>query len=146
MELDDRVRLEIYERFVEAGRPPTVADVAGAVDVSEQEAEEAFRRLEAGRVIVLAPGTLRVWMAGPLSAVPTDFRVRTRRGDFCGNCAWDGLGVVAMLGGDGTVTTSCPDCAERISLVVRNGVLEPATGVVHFAVPAARWWQNIAYT
>jgi Alkylmercury lyase len=144
--LDDRVRLEIYERFVETGSPPTVAETAAALHEGEHEVVAAFRRLEQARVIVLAPGTTNVWMANPLSAAPTPFRVETKRGSYWGNCAWDGLGVIAMLGGDGRLETPCPDCGKPISLRVRDGELEPADGIAHFAVPAARWWDNIAFT
>ncbi len=144
--LDNRVRLEIYRRFVDNGRPPTVGETAAALREAEHEVEAAYRRLERTRVIVLAPGTTNVWMANPLSAIPTPFRAETERGSYWGNCVWDGLGVIAMLGGDGTLSTSCPDCGDRMSLRVRNGRLARAHGVAHFAVPVARWWDNIAYT
>jgi hypothetical protein len=146
MDLDTRVRVAIYERFVEGGAPPTAADVAAELDASEADVEASFRRLEEQRVVVLAPGTANIWMANPLSAVPTDFRVRTPRGEFFGNCIWDGLGVVAMLGGDGTVATHCADCREPMTLEVQAGELVDAAGVAHFAVPAARWWENIGFT
>jgi Alkylmercury lyase len=108
--------------------------------------EAAFRRLAEGRVIVLMPGTTEIWMAHPLSAVPTSFRVKTARGEFWGNCIWDGLGVIAMLGGAGTVETRCPDCEEPMELRVEGGTLVDGAGVAHFAVPAARWWDNIGFT
>jgi hypothetical protein len=146
-DLDNRVRLHIYERFVADGRPPTALETAVALGIAAEEAEEAYRRLEQGRVIVLAPGTTNVWMANPLSAVPTRFRVVTDDGrSWWGNCVWDGLGVLAMVGSDGTVETSCPDCGERIELRVANDRLEPVDAVINFAVPAARWWENIAFT
>jgi len=97
-------------------------------------------------VIVLAPGTTNVWMAHPLSAVPTPFAVETERGSFYGNCIWDGLGAVAMLGRSGRVETSCPDCREPLVFTVRDGELEPVDAVVHYAVPAARWWENIGFS
>ncbi len=146
MELDARVRLAIYERFVECCAPPSASEVAAALGVAQGAVEEAFRRLETDRVIVLAPGTLNVWMANPLSAVPTDFRVRVARGVYWGNCIWDGLGVVAMLGGDGVVTTHCADCREPMELRVERGELLDAGGLAHFAVPARRWWENIGFT
>jgi hypothetical protein len=146
MDLDTRVRVTIYDWFVGDGRPPSVAECADALRVATEEVEAAYRRLEAARVIVLAPGTLNVWMANPLSAVPTDFRVRTERGEFWGNCIWDGLGVVAMLGGDGTVETHCADCREPMTLRVESGQLREGEGVAHFAVPAARWWENVGFT
>ncbi|HEX2110968.1 MAG TPA: organomercurial lyase [Gaiellaceae bacterium] len=145
-ELDNRVRLHIYERFVADGRPPTVAETAAALAIGDEEAAEAYRRLERARVIVLAPGTLDVWMANPLSAVPTPFRATTERGSFWGNCVWDGLGVIAMLGGRGALATACSDCGDPMTLAVEERTLAPADGVVHFAVPARRWWENIAFT
>ena len=146
VELDTRVRVHVYESFVARGRPPTTAETAETLGVGEDEAADAYRRLEETRVVVLAPGTLDIWMANPLSAVPTPFRVETERGSFWGNCAWDGLGVIAMLGGDGRLVTSCPDCSEPLEFLVRGRALDPTDAVVHFAVPARRWWANIAFT
>ncbi len=145
VDLDTRVRLHLYESFAETGRPPTVAETAAALEIAEPDAADAYLRLQESRVIVLAPGTLNVWMANPLSAIPTPFRVETPRGSYWGNCVWDALGIPSMLGTEGTVATSCPDCGEPIELRVRDGDAE-GDAIVHFAVPAARWWENIAFT
>ncbi len=145
-ELDNLVRVAIYGRFVDEGDPPSAAEVAKALSVSEEDAQAAFRRLEEAHVIVLMPGTLEVWMANPLSAVPTAFRVETPRGFFWGNCIWDAFGTVAMLGGDGTVETRCADCDETMTLRVEEYGLFDADGLAHFAVPAKRWWENIGFT
>jgi hypothetical protein len=142
-----RVRLHLYDRFLADGRPPTAAETAEALGLPTEEAEAAYERLERAHVIALAPGTTDVWMANPLSAVPTPFRVITDDGrSWWGNCVWDAFGVLAMVGADGVVDTSCPDCGERLELRVRDGQLEPVEAVVHFAVPAARWWDNIGFT
>ena len=145
-DLDRDVRLHLYGEFVASGRPPTAAETASALGRTEEKIEDAYRRLEQAHVIVLAPGTLNVWMANPLSAVPTPFRVETARGSFWGNCVWDALGVVGMLGREGRVSTSCPDCGEAMTFAVENGELRTSDGVAHFAVPAARWWENIGFT
>jgi hypothetical protein len=144
--VDRDVRLFVYRRFLEDGRPPGMADVAAEFDLAPAEAEASFRRLEAGHVLVFAPGTLDVWMANPLSSVPTDFRVETPRGGFWGSCVWDAFGVVAMLDGDGTISTHCPCCARPMELRVSAGELQPTEGVAHFAVPARHWWDDIGYT
>ncbi|MEX0816179.1 MAG: organomercurial lyase [Gaiellales bacterium] len=144
---DTPVRLHLYNRFLADGRPPTALETAEALGVPTEEAEAAYQRLEQAHVIVLAPGTTDVWMANPLSAVPTPFRVVTGDGrSWWGNCVWDGLGVLAMVGADGVVSTSCPDCGEPLELRISGGELEPIDAVVHFAVPAARWWDNIGFT
>jgi Alkylmercury lyase len=85
-------------------------------------------------------------MAPPFSAVPTAFRVQTPRGAYWGNCIWDGLGIVSMLGGEGTVETRCADCDEPMTLRIEAGGLVDGDGLAHFAVPAARWWDDIGFT
>jgi hypothetical protein len=146
-ELDNRVRLHVYERFVADGRPPTAEETGKELDIRIDEAAAAYRHLEEARVLVLAPGTTNIWMANPLSAVPTRFRVVTDDGrSWWGNCAWDGLGVLAMVDADGFVESSCPDCGEKIEFRVTKGELEPLDAVVHFSVPARRWWENIGFT
>jgi Alkylmercury lyase len=129
------------------GRPPTAGETADAVGVSRDDAEDAYRRLERARVIVLAPGTMNIWMANPLSAVPTPYRVVADDGrSWWGTCVWDGLGVLAMVGADGVVETGCPDCGEAIELHVEDERLRAVESVIHFVVPAARWWDNIGFT
>jgi hypothetical protein len=144
--LDREVRLCVYRRFLADGRPPTHEQVAAELAVWTEEVEAAFRRLEAGHVLVFFPGTLDIWMANPLSAQATDFRVETSQGTHFGNCIWDAFGVVAMLGGSGRVRTHCACCAAPMELAVSGGELALAEGVAHFAVPARRWWDDIGYT
>lgn len=145
-ELDRDVRLCVYRRLLEDGLAPRHERVAEELRIDPDEAGAAFRRLAEGRVLVLEPGTLEVWMANPLSAVPTDFRVATPRGTHFANCIWDAFGVIAMLGGEGAVATHCPCCGEPMELRVEESELRPAEGLVHFAVPARRWWDDIGYT
>ena len=143
--IDTAVRLEVYRFFVDQGRPPIPAEVAHAVGMDQASVEESHRRLAEGHVLVLAPGTPYVWMANPLSAIPTPFPVEVGGRTWFGNCIWDALGVVAMLGGTGTVTTWCPDCEERLSVSVEDNRLSSGEGVEHFAVPAAHWWDDIGF-
>ncbi len=105
-ELDRRVRLHVYSRLLDTGGAPTAAETAEALSRPVADVERAYRRLSEGRALVLAPGTLNVWMANPLSAVPTPFRVRVGE---------------------------------------RDGSLLPAESVIHFAVPAAHWWDDIGF-
>jgi hypothetical protein len=147
-EIDRDVRLHVYSFFVERGHPPVAAETAAALGIEPAEAEAAYRRLADTHVLVLAPGTPYVWMANPLSAIPTPFRVEAPGRTWWGNCIWDALGVVSMFGGDGTVTTPCPDCADEIRVDVRDRALHDPDPdhVLHFSVPARRWWDDIGFT
>jgi alkylmercury lyase len=145
--VDDAVRLHILRELIASGTAPSVRDTAAALGLTDSDAAAAYERLAANRVIVLKPGTRDVLMAAPLSAVPTPHVVRMADGrSHYGNCVWDALGVIAMLGMDGDVETACADCDSPLELVVRGGSLEPSNAVVHFAVPAARWWEDIVFT
>ena len=144
--LDSAVRAEVYRFFIDQGRPPVPAEVADQLASDQPSVEDSLRRLAAAHALVLAPGTPYIWMAQPLSAIPTPFRVETGGRDFFANCIWDALGIVAMLGETGTVTTWCPDCHEQTSLTIADNRLASGDGVVHFAVPAAHWWDDIGFT
>ncbi len=145
-ELDNRVRVHVYRTFVAAGRPPTAPETAEALGLEPAEADAAYARLAEARVFILAPNSTAIWAANPLCATPSAFNVEAAGRSWYGICSWDALGIPALLGTDGRITTPCPDCGEPLQLVVRDGRLEPVEAVAHFAVPASRWWENIAYT
>lgn len=143
---DDAVRLFIYRFFIAHGRPPMPVETAMELGMSSADAAAAVKRLADAHVLVLAPGTPYIWMASPLCALPSPFAVRARDRDWYGVCIWDALGLIAMLGGDGTVTTRCPDCGDPLVIDVRDGEASgPEGAVVHFAVPARQWWDDIGF-
>ena len=142
-----RVRLAVLERTIASGQVPTAGEIASELDLPLAAAQEAFLKLGEGHVFVCEPGDpSRLRMANPFSAVPTPFRVSARGGSYHGNCVWDALGIVSLLGGEGTVETTCPDCSEPLRLRVSDGKLVEAAGVVHFGMPARHWWDDIVFT
>ena len=143
--LDIAVRTELYRWFVEHGHPPVAAELAATLGLAPGQVEAALERLAAARALVLAPGTPYVWMANPLSALPTPFRVAVGGKRFWGNCIWDALGIIAMLDGTGEVSTFCPDCGEPTSVQVRDRTVVDDGSIVHFAVPARDWWADIGF-
>lgn len=152
MDFDTKVRLAIMDSFLaEVG--PSVAVVARMVDAPTDDVAVAFDRLAGSRAIVLQPGTHDVLMSAPFAGVCTEFSVRVADHWYSANCIWDALGIPAMLAGAGRpanarIQTRCADCSAPLGLDVRDGELtaEPPDAVVHFAVPAARWWSNIVFT
>lgn len=144
-EFDNEVRVAVYRAFVDEGRAPVAAEIAGLLATAPIEIERSFRRLHDSHVLVLAPGTPYIWMANPLSALPTLYSATCDGRTFWGNCIWDCLGVVAMLGADGSVMCPCPDCGDEMRLEIRDGRLASSDHVVHFAVPAAHWWDDIGF-
>ncbi|HUF52777.1 MAG TPA: organomercurial lyase [Dehalococcoidia bacterium] len=145
-DFDTRVRLHVYYHLLGSGRAPSPAETASALGTPVQQVEAALGRLHDAHLLVLAPGTSDVWMANPLSAIPTAFEVDVGERTWYGNCIWDAMGVAAMLGVNATIRTPCPDCQERLLVRVESQSLVSADGVIHFAVPARQWWYDIGYT
>ncbi len=144
--LDGEVRRHLFRQAADTGRLPKPDEIAQALGRPQSEIEESLRRLAAGHALILAPGTPNVWAADPFCAVPSNFRVTALGRTYWGICIWDALGIPAALHADGTVTARCGDCDQEIVLEVKGDALARSEGVVHFGVPAARWWENIAFT
>ena len=148
-EFNSQVRLEIYRQFIDKGSCPSKKDVANALDASLEGVARAYSELADAHMLVLQPGSGEVLMANPLSATPTPFLVETHAGQmrsWYGNCIWDALGVISMLATDGLVLTSCGCCGEKMVVEVKNK--QPVSlpeGIVHFALPARRWWEDIVF-
>ena len=131
----------VMERFAALLRAPTHAELAQAAGIPVEDVPSALRELHDQRMIVLEPGTDRIRMANPFSAVPTDYVAVVNGRRHFGNCIWDALGIVAMLGGIGRVEKD----DLRIECAIRR-VSAPRDYVVHFLVPAAHWWDDIGFT
>jgi len=149
-EFNQRVRWRLYHSFVDSGRCPLKAEISADLGCRVDDVAKAFEQLAAAHVLVLQPGSGEVLMANPLSAVPTPFLVETPgtlgTRSWYGNCIWDALGVIAMLQGEGRVLASCGCCGESMSVTLRQGeaVCQPP-GLVHFALPARQWWDDIVF-
>lgn len=144
-ERDLGVRAGVYDVAMSSGTPPTVEDLAQRLGFSRGEVQESLERLAAAKALVLQRDSREVLMANPFSAVPTPFAVYANEHLYYGNCIWDALGIPAMLNADARVESSCGCCGESMRLWVVAGKLSPADGVVHFAIPAHQWWQDIVY-
>jgi hypothetical protein len=144
------IRLFVFDHFLEHGTAPVVEQLMSAFDLSRAAAEQSLRDLEEARHIALVPGTARILMAFPFSAVTTPFRVIIEDRTYFANCAWDAIGFHAMLSRRNiTVSSFCHHCAEPIEIEMRGGhaaVVDPPGTVVYLASPPSQWWTNIVAT
>ena len=134
---DVELRRRILAFFAETARAPTPVDV----DATQDD----YRRLERAHALFLdADGA--IVMASPFSGVPTAYTAEADGRSWAANCAWDGLGILAALGRDGAVQTTCSDCGEPLALDIRGGQLAETEAVAHFLVPAAAWYDDLVHT
>ena len=144
-ELDNSLRLYTYRQVVASGRAPTMAQAAKEMGCSEAEVRAAYARLSESHAFMLTEiGEL--WRVAPFSAIPTAFPVESGGRIYYANCIWDALGIPAMLGQDATIPASCACCNLEMTLRVRAGSLLPHEGLIHVAVPARRWYEDVVFT
>jgi len=147
MDFDTAVKMTIYETIARTTQAPTSAEVAQALSTSPEAVAAALERLHQKRLLVPEPGDpSRIRMAPPFSGVETSFRVKVQDKVYYANCAWDALGIAAALQADALIEASDGYSGEPMLLEVRKGQPVPQSCVIHFAVPAAQWWDDILYT
>ena len=137
-----RLRLEIYSHWMETGRAPLASELSTALD---QDVDSALDELAAAHTIVFEQGSKQIRMAHPFSAAPTPYAVRSEGISYWANCAWDSLGIAAMLGRDTEAPAVCAVSGAPVDLGIRSGKIR-GEGVVHLLVPARHFWDDIVFT
>ena len=141
------VRRFLFHCAADTAAVPQAPEIAKALDQPEPLIRAALHQLAAGRVLILAPNDGTIWAANPFCAVASGFRVEASDKRYWAICAWDALGIAAALHSDAVITAPCGDCSDLVTIEIRDGVLQGGgTAVVHFAIPARHWWDNIGFT
>lgn len=152
VELSDRdwqIRLAIYRFFVDHARPPAPAEIAASLGLDETEARATYQRLHDAHAFVLRPGTTDILMANPLSAVATSFVVVANGRRLYANCAWDSVGIPAMLDADAEIEGVYTNAEQRLDparYAIVAGDLRGDDGLVHFPLPFRRWYDDLVHT
>ncbi|CAN5255569.1 hypothetical protein BH23GEM2_BH23GEM2_16430 [soil metagenome] len=142
----DDVRLFVFHQAAATGHVPQPPQISAALGVPEADVRSALQVLAAGRVLILAPNDGDIWAANPFCAVPSGIRVNAGGRRYWAICIWDALGIAAALAVDAVITVPCGDWGAPMVLEVRDGRVAREEGIVHFAVPARHWWDNIGFT
>lgn len=146
-DFERHVRAAVYASFRDKPRSLSVAELSDTLGASPEEVSSALRNLADEHCLVLVPGTESIWMAHPFSGIKTDFLVTIGDRRWFANCVWDGLSILALFGGQsgGSLDTHSPATGERLRFEVFQGAVH-GPGIVHFLVPARRFWDDIGYT
>jgi Alkylmercury lyase len=147
---DREVRKFVFDHFLRHSSAPALEEIAGGLRLSPAEALRSLRRLEAAHDVKLLPGTSRILMAFPFSAISTPYRVtRSQGGSYFANCAWDAIAFHPMLDEPVWIDSFCQHCARPLRFGVEGGQghsLDGPVPIVWFGVPAADWWRDIVLT
>lgn len=146
-DFDWGVRTLVYGAFARSGTAPSIDDLVAFTGATPGRIKASLRKLEDAHELATDPDDGGVWMAHPFSAVTTDYPVETSAMMCHANCAWDALGVPAILGTDGWTRTKCAGSGEPIEFgVERSKVVGDADVVIHLVTPLRRVWDDIGFT
>jgi len=134
----------VYASFRVKSQVPTPEVLAEITGSTRTAVISALRTLANEHCLVLLPDGESIWMAHPFSGVETDFVVTLGERRWFANCVWDGLSILALFG-DGSLDTHSPATGEPLRFDVASGAVR-GEGLVHFLVPARRFWDDIGYT
>src|SRR5258706_13274639 len=115
-ELSWAVRTFIYASIADSGQPPSVAEAAAALDLTEEAARDAFVWLHERHALFLAADGQTIRIAHPFSGVPTDFRVVANGRAYWATCAWDILGIPPALHADARLEVRFPATGPPVRL------------------------------
>ena len=149
-ELARDVRKFVFDHFTVDAAPPVLEEIMARFRLNRPMAFAVLQELEAARHLRLVPGTQRMLMAFPFSAVATPFQVFAPGGrQYFANCAWDAVAFHAMLGERIQIASYCHHCAEPIAVELSQGRVvdtpEPPP-LVFLSLPASQWWDDIVNT
>lgn len=140
------IRAFVYGHFAETTHPPSVEETATRFGLSHEESASAYEALHQRHAFFLGPGTHRILMANPFSGVETPFKVYANGRTYSANCAWDSLGIPAVLHADAQIEAECAQSREKIRLTVNRQRVEYEAGLVHFLVPFTNWYDDLPFT
>jgi hypothetical protein len=137
----------VYDQLLARGTPPTSGDIAAHFGTTPDQALLALSKMNLGKTMLPNPRTGEIWMAGPFSAVPTPYEVSADGVQWWANCAWDMFGIPIVADRPVRIDARCTDCGETMTFDIdpRQPTVS-AEGLVHFLVPARRWYDDIGFT
>jgi len=142
----DGLRGFVYDHIAASGWPPSLDEIGQHFGTTRAVARQQLGALKIGKTILVHPESGEIWMAGPFSAVKTDYELVAGDRRWWANCAWDMLGIPMVLNEAMECRTRCTDCGTAMTIDCSPSHRPEVDAVVHFLVPARRWYEDIGFT
>jgi len=136
----------IIREIIENGFAPSAENLSEILQAEKEEILKGLYELQEYHGVVLHPNKPKIWVIHPFSLAPTNFYLKSKKGEWWGNCAWCSLGIAALVKEDVTITTSLGAEGTSITLHIREGQLVEKDYVVHFPIAMQKAWDNVIYT
>ncbi|MCI4347352.1 MAG: alkylmercury lyase family protein [Thermoplasmata archaeon] len=141
------VRKFVFDYFLEHSVPPVAELIALQFGLDPLSIRHSLEQLDAAHHLRLLPGTSRILMAFPFSAIATPFRVTRANGRvYFANCAWDAVAFLPMLHESIRIDSYCAHCNAPVTILLNADSPAPEGPLVYLGRPAHEWWDDIIDT
>ncbi|MCF2875787.1 MULTISPECIES: alkylmercury lyase family protein [unclassified Tenacibaculum] len=136
----------IIRYIIDNGFAPDSQTLATILKSKKEIVEKGLYELQEYHGVVLHPNEPKIWVIHPFSLAPTNFLVKSKRGEWWGNCAWCSLGLAALLNEDLKIITNYGAHGEKVEINIINGKIQEEDLYIHFPIPMKNAWDNVIYT
>lgn len=136
----------ILQWIIDKGFAPDIEDLAQTLKADEKEIVKGLYDLQEYHGVVLHPNEPKVWVIHPFSLAPTNFYIKSNKGEWWGNCAWCSLGVAALLMDDVKIVSTIGAETKQIEINIIDGEIQEKNFYIHFPIPMKNAWDNVIYT
>lgn len=140
------LRYHINRFIFDNGFAPTVSELSKQSHTTAIEVEKGLKALSDNHALVLHPNSFDIWVAHPFALFPTLFWVTTSHKHWWGNCPWCSFGIASLTKEDTNISTKLKGHEEPLLIQIKNGKVVQENYVVHFPIPAGKFWDNVVYT
>mgnify|MGYP000524521226 CR=1 FL=1 len=136
----------IIREIIDKGYAPDIEGLSKILKADKVEIVAGLYELQKYHGVVLHPNEPKIWVIHPFSLAPTNFYVKSKIGEWWGNCAWCSLGIAALINEDVTISTSIGAESRRIEINIINGRIQENNYLIHFPISMKNAWDNVIYT
>lgn len=136
----------IIKGIIDTGFAPSVDDLSETLKADKNEIVKGLYYLQEYHGVVLHPNEPKVWVIHPFSLAPTNFYVKSKKGEWWGNCAWCSLGIASLLKDDVKITSTIGAETKQIEINIIHGEIQEKNFYIHFPIPMKNAWNNVIYT
>ena len=141
-----KLHYTILKRIIKDGFAPDVEVLSTLLNEEKVNVIKGLYDLQDYHGVVLHPNEPKIWVMHPFSLAPTNFYIRSNRGEWWGNCAWCSLGAAALLNEDVKITTNVGGETKQIEITIIDGQIIEKNYYIHFPIPMKKAWDNVIYT
>jgi hypothetical protein len=145
-DLQNKMRYHINRFIFDNGFAPTVDDLASLLQIKSDPVKQTLKSLADSHALVLHPNSFDIWVAHPFALFPTLFWVKTAGKEWWGNCTWCSFGIATLTKTDTNIYTKLKGEEEPLLVQIRDNEIVQKDYVVHFPIPAGKFWDNVLYT